>query len=123
MQILIIGLHRDERIYPEPLKFDPERFTSKNQSLRHPFAYIPFSAGPRNCIGNKRIIFYRSKCYNNNIKNSFTGQKFATLEIKLTVSNILRNYVLLPAEDYTPQLVNELILKSSNGIKLKLKNR
>ncbi|KPJ14819.1 Cytochrome P450 6B4 [Papilio machaon] len=45
------GIHRDERYYPDPERFDPDRFSPENSSNRHPCAYLPFGAGPRNCIG------------------------------------------------------------------------
>ena len=49
--ILLYALHRNEEIFPDPNAFKPERFESDQYSGRHPFAFIPFSAGPRNCIG------------------------------------------------------------------------
>jgi cytochrome P450 len=44
-------IHRDERFWPDPLRFDPERFTAEARAARPKFAYFPFGGGARNCIG------------------------------------------------------------------------
>jgi hypothetical protein len=45
------GFHRDAQYFPNPLKFDPERFSEENKHNIQPFTYMPFGYGPRNCIG------------------------------------------------------------------------
>ena len=54
--LLLYAIHRDPEHYHEPEKFIPERFFSDEVSKRHPYAYVPFSAGARNCIGKLSII-------------------------------------------------------------------
>ena len=44
-------MHRDARFFPDPLRFDPERFTPKSEGRRAKFTYFPFGAGVRQCIG------------------------------------------------------------------------
>lgn len=51
------GLHHDERYWKNPEKFDPERFTDENIKTRPQFSYIPFSEGPRICIGGFLMDF------------------------------------------------------------------
>ena len=44
-------MHRDERFFPDPLVFDPMRWTAEARESRPQFSYFPFGGGPRRCIG------------------------------------------------------------------------
>lgn len=66
--ITATSIHFDEKQFPDPHRFDPDRWIQGGaREERHPFSFIPFSAGPRNCIGTKFLVILFSfflKCYN-----------------------------------------------------------
>ena len=69
----VYALHRDARHWPEPLAFRPDRFAPDEIARRHPFAFLPFSAGPRNCIGKYAL-------------SSYTNTLFISISLSLSLS-------------------------------------
>lgn len=49
--IPLYGIHHDPKYFPDPNKFDPERFSDENRKSIEGCTYLPFGDGPRNCIG------------------------------------------------------------------------
>lgn len=52
LMISRMSVHRDPDLWPDPLRFDPDRFTEENSRQRDRWSYTPFGAGPRSCIGD-----------------------------------------------------------------------
>jgi len=77
VEVSIYGVHYNPEYYPDPHRFNPDRFMPENRHLLVPGTYLPFGIGPRNCI----------------------GMRFAHQEIKLCLSRIVRQFQFLP----TPQ--------------------
>ncbi|XP_037030522.1 cytochrome P450 4g15 [Bradysia coprophila] len=95
-------LHRNETIYPNPTKFNPDNFLPERQANRHYYAFVPFSAGPRSCV----------------------GRKYAMLKLKILLSTILRNYKIhsdLKEDDF--KLQADIILKREEGFMVRLQPR
>lgn len=57
LSLNIFRAHRDPLTFPDPEKFNPDNFLPERATGRFAFAYTPFSAGPRNCIGVYKLLF------------------------------------------------------------------
>lgn len=55
--IMLLGLHRNPRHYPNPHRFDPDNFSAEKTKTRHPYSFIPFSTGQRTCFGLYKTRF------------------------------------------------------------------
>ncbi|XP_040917720.1 cytochrome P450 3A27-like [Toxotes jaculatrix] len=99
----LYALHHNPDLWPNPDTFKPERFSKENKDNIDPYAFLPFGAGPRNCI----------------------GMRFALLMMKLAIVEILQNFSFVTCKETEIPLA-----LSSNGftsprepIKLKLEPR
>lgn len=74
--IPIYSLHHDPKLFPDPEKFDPERFSDENKGGINPGAYIPFGLGPRKCFGDR----------------------FALMEMKILIVHLMQKFVFIREE-------------------------
>lgn len=98
----VYSIHRDPRYYPNPDKFDPDRFLPAAKQSRNPYTYLPFGHGPRSCI----------------------GMRFAQLEMKLAMARILKKYSFEVAPDtkIPPDVITSATLTCS-GVNVRVKSR
>jgi cytochrome P450 len=89
-------VHRDARYYPDPERFDPDRWTAAFRAALPRFAYFPFGGGPRQCI----------------------GESFAWMELVLVVATIAQRWSLklVPGHPVAPQPL--VTLRTKHGMKM-----
>lgn len=97
----IYALHHDPEAWPDPEVYDPERFRGPAKDTRHPFQFLPFGAGPRNCI----------------------GMKYVMMEMKVALVRILRKFKFVRSPETQVPLVlsSAVTLAPRNGIHLRVK--
>ncbi|XP_071648923.1 cytochrome P450 9e2-like [Temnothorax longispinosus] len=100
----IYSLHHDPKYFPNPDKFDPERFSEENKDNILPYTYLPFGHGPRKCIGNR----------------------FVLMETKILIAHLLQKFTLKTTEKTVEPIVyakKEFALQPVGGFWIGLEKR
>ncbi len=97
----IYTLHRHETLWDAPHAFDPDNFTPEKVKARPRFAYLPFGAGPRVCI----------------------GMSFALMEAQLILASVLARVAVEPRKGHKPEPVLTMTLRPKGGMPLRLRRR
>ncbi|CAG9861388.1 unnamed protein product [Phyllotreta striolata] len=95
-------IHRNEKYYKNPMVFDPDNFLPEKCQERSFYAYVPFSAGPRSCV----------------------GRKYAMLKLKVLLAGVLRKFEVISLDKEKDfKLQADIILKREEGFKIKVVER
>ena len=105
VQIPAVGIHLDEKYYPDPERFDPERFSKESSGAsRHPMSYLSFGQGPRKCFGGR----------------------FAILEIKVALVRVLKEFDIVRCKNTPEELIldpTSITMSPKNELLVRLEKR
>lgn len=99
--VSIYGLHHHPDYWPEPEKFDPERFSKENKENQVKGSYMPFGNGQRICIGSQ----------------------FAMLEMTALIAVLIKEFAPEPIPDYTPKMIAAITTNVTQGMPMFIKRR
>ncbi len=99
--IMTYLMHHDPQTFPDPERFDPERFSAANEAAIPKYAYIPFGSGPRICIGNA----------------------FAMMESRLILATIASRYAISLKTGYKPEMLPLVTLNPKGALPVTLHAR
>jgi cytochrome P450 len=94
-------MHRDPRYFPEPEKFDPDRWLPDKAQKLPKFAYFPFGGGPRQCL----------------------GASFAMMEATLLLATIAQRFQFRPVSSDPVTPTPSFTLRPKQGIRMRLEKR
>jgi cytochrome P450 len=94
-------MHRDPRYFPEPLRFDPDRWTAEARDSRPQFSYFPFGGGPRRCI----------------------GESFAWMEGVLLIAALAQHWQMRLVPNHPVALKPVITLRPKHGMRMTLTRR
>jgi cytochrome P450 len=93
--------HHDARWFPEPFRFDPERWTDEAKASRPRYSYFPFGGGPRMCI----------------------GEGFAWMEAELLLATLAQRWRMRVPESHLVELQPMITLRPKGGMPVRLERR
>ncbi len=94
-------MHHDERYYPEPEKFDPDRWTPEAKARRPKYAYFPFGGGPRMCV----------------------GEQFAWMEGILLIATLAQKWKMRLVPGHPVKLQPLITLRPKHGMRMTIEKR
>ncbi|KAL6482518.1 hypothetical protein MHYP_G00105980 [Metynnis hypsauchen] len=108
--IPIYVLHRDPEYWPDPDSFNPERFTKENKESIDPYAFMPFGAGPRNCIGMRFALLVMKLA----IVETLQRFDVSVCDETQTVLELSESFLLTPTKPITLKFIPRTASSCSN---------